>query len=413
MRSLLTTRGLTFVGLGLVTSAAGMLLGYPDVTRIGVLLLALVLGCMLWAWRRPPRLTLARAVIPASLSPDERADVIVDFRNDGRRATPLFLAEEGVDLALGEPQRFLLPALQRREIRRLAYRVRGRDRGVYHLGPVQLRQQDPFGLTLVTHAVGSREELLVLPRVERLGGEADQGTGAGEAGDHAHLVALRGEDDVSIREYRDGDEMRRVHWPATAHRGELMVRQDDRPVHRRAIILLDARAAAHGVEPGGRSPSFEWAVSAAASLVVHLGREGFKVHLLTEHTVLDGEASEPASEQVALRLLARLQPTDDASPATLARAAQTLLVGGALVIAVVVAAGTEAELAPVRAVRDPQSPSYALVVAQSSGSRTAPESHAGMFRSAGWRTQVVRPGTGVAQAWAEVIDDRMPVGRST
>lgn len=409
MRSLLTSRGITFLVLGLVTVTVGMLMGYPDVTRIGVLLIVLVLACVLWAWRRPPRLTLARAALPSRLTPEERGRVIVDFRNDARRSTPLYLAEEKVDLALGEPPRFLLPRLDHREVRRLEYRIRGRERGVYHLGPVHLRQRDPFGLTLVTHAIGSSQELLVLPRVERLGAGADQGTGAGEAGEQTHLIALRGEDDVSIREYRDGDEMRRVHWPATAHRGELMVRQDDRPIHRRAVVILDSRAAAHGVaHPGGTSPSYEWAVSAAASLVVHLRRAGFLVHLLTEQSVLDGEASEDVGEDVALGLLARIQPDPDADLGSLARAAQMLLSGGALVVAVVAGDGHEEEIRQVASVRDPQSPCYALVLTPSSG--TDPTAHAAVFRRTGWRTQVVEPGTSVAQAWGEIAGDRVPTG---
>ena len=42
------------------------------------------------------------------------------------------------------------------------------------------------------------------------------GSGVGAEGAIPHMVALHGEDDVSIREYRDGDDLRRIHWPATA-----------------------------------------------------------------------------------------------------------------------------------------------------------------------------------------------------
>ena len=61
-----------------------------------------------------------------------------------------------------------------------------------------------------------------------------------------HMVALHGEDDVTIREYRDGDDLRRIHWPATARTGDLMVRQEDRPAQRRAVVVLDPRAVGHG-----------------------------------------------------------------------------------------------------------------------------------------------------------------------
>lgn len=404
---LLTRRGVAFGVLGAVTTAAGMLLGYPDVTRIGVLLLVLLLVCVLWAWRRAPVLSVARAVLPSRLHPGERGQVVVDFRNDASRSTPLFLGEESVDVSLGDRPRFLLPRMERREVRRLQYPVRAQERGAYHLGPVQLRQRDPFGLTHVTHAIGRPEELLVLPSVEALGGRVEQGAGTGEAGEQSHLVALRGEDDASIREYRDGDEMRRVHWPATAHRGELMVRQEERPVHRRAVVLLDSRAAAHGVRGrSGTSPSYEWAVSATASVVSHLHRQGYLVHLLTETTVLGGEASEDIDEDAALALLARIRAGARADLTVLARAAQVLAAGGVLVVAVVVAGGEQEGLARVAAVRDPRSQSYALLLSQGR------DAHAGadLFRASGWRTSVVAPGDTVAAAWAGLAREGRGVG---
>ena len=66
----------------------------------------------------------------------------------------------------------------------------------------------------------------------------------------------------------------------TSHTGELMVRQEDRPTQRRAVLLLDTRACAHS--GGARSASLEWAVS-----MCRVGRRrtssrrGYAVHLLT------------------------------------------------------------------------------------------------------------------------------------
>ena len=85
----------------------------------------------------------------------------------------------------------------------------------------------------------------MLPRIEPLVGGRPPGNGVGAEGEIPFMVALHGEDDQSIREYRDGDDLRRIHWPATARTGDLMVRQEDRPARRRAMILLDPRAGAH------------------------------------------------------------------------------------------------------------------------------------------------------------------------
>ncbi len=74
------------------------------------------------------------------------------------------------------------------------------------------------------------------------------------------------------RPYRDGDDLRRVHWRSTARYGQLMVRREEQRWRNRATVLLDTRGQAHmGTGP---SSSFETAVSAAASVGVHLAQEG-------------------------------------------------------------------------------------------------------------------------------------------
>ena len=86
------------------------------------------------------------------------------------------------------------------------------------------------------------------------------------------MTAAAGDDDVIPRAYRDGDELRRVHWRSTARYGELMVRREEQRWQDRAVLILDSRRSAH--IGSGPSSSFEFAVSAAASIGVHLARSG-------------------------------------------------------------------------------------------------------------------------------------------
>ena len=58
-----------------------------------------------------------------------------------------------------------------------------------------------------------------------------------------------------MREYVEGDDLRKIHWPATAKRGGFMIRQEETPWHTRATILLDDRVESHGGI--GESSSFE------------------------------------------------------------------------------------------------------------------------------------------------------------
>lgn len=393
-----------FIALGAITALAGVVLGYQDATRIGVLLLVLPLLAMLLTRPTPPAIRVQRVVTPTRLQPDQQGAVEIHFSNVGTRSTRLYLAEEQFDYALGDRPRFLLPRLAPGEQRRLRYSVRSQHRGTFLVGPITLRQRDPFGLTHVALQLPATVELLVLPYVWNLGDRRVAGQGRGSEGELPQMVSLHGEDDVSIRQYRDGDELRRVHWPATAHRGEIMVRQEDRPARRRAVLLLDSRADAY---PGtGYQPSFEWAVSAVASLARHLVKDGFVIHLLTHRTVEDGSAGVPIDLDPALATLARAETDQETSLEPLAAAAHSFTSGGVLLICVVVA-HDRAALVNLAGVREAGSAAMALVIdphAYRSGDSAAGRSeetrrHADVLTQAGWQTVLVGPEDSVPEAW--------------
>ncbi|AXH95667.1 DUF58 domain-containing protein [Ornithinimicrobium avium] len=401
--SVLTARGRIFAVLGLVVVAAGILLGYEDVTRIGLVLVALPLLTLLLMPRRTPQVRVLREVQPSRLVPDARGEVRVRFTNVGRRPTRLYLAEEHLDLQLGDRPRFVLPRMAAGEERRFRYAVRSRHRGAFSLGPIVLRQRDPFGLTFMTLQLSSSSEILVLPRVHSLGDGRVRGTSAGSEGEMPQMLALHGEDDVSIRIWREGDELRRVHWPATAHRGELMVRQEERPARRRALLVLDSRAAAY---PGtGVRPGYEWAVSALASVARHLAADGWVVHLLTDTTLRDGTTERAVELDAALDALARVQPEQDSRLDRLAAAAAPFTTSGVLVVAAVVA-HDEDGLRELASTRQPGSRALAFVIdpARFGGAaQREPEAPlTGVLADSGWRTVVVGPHTDMPRAWAAI-----------
>ena len=82
-----------------------------------------------------------------------------------------------------------------------------------------------------------------------------------------------------MREYRRGDDLRRVHWRSSARVGELMVRREEQPWQSRATVFLDNRGTSHRGQ--GAACSLEAAVSAAASIAVHLTHRGYTVRLVT------------------------------------------------------------------------------------------------------------------------------------
>ena len=110
------------------------------------------------------------------------------------------------------------------------------------------------------------------------------------------------------RAYRDGDELRRVHWRSTARYGELMVRREEQRWRNRAVLFLDTRQNGHG----GRGPasSFEYAISAAASIGVHLAREQIDGEFVTDAGAVKSAGS---FEDALLDTLAVIRPSRSTS----------------------------------------------------------------------------------------------------
>jgi len=276
----LTTRGRCLLAAGAAAALCGVALGERDLLRVAVFLVALPLVAAAVVARTRFRLSCSRALAPARVPVGQAAQTSLRLENVSFLPTGLLLLEDEVPYTLGGRPRFTVDRIGPGQHRTVRYPVRSDARGRYRIGPLRLRLADPFGLVELTRSFSAVDRLTVVPTVHplppvRLGGAWESG---GES--VSRSAAIRGDDDAATREYRNGDDLRKVHWRSTARIGKLMVRREERPWQSRATLLLDTRATAHrGDGPGS---SFEWAVSAVASVGVHAARRGFSVHLVTD-----------------------------------------------------------------------------------------------------------------------------------
>ena len=276
----LTARGRSFLASGVAALLCAFILGEHDLIRIGVLIISLPLLAAMVVARTRYRLSCARRLDPPRSEVGNEATVTLRLENVTRLPTGLLMIEDTVPYALGARPRFVLDRVEAQGIREIDYRVRSDLRGRFTIGPLSIRISDPFGLVELTRSFTISDTLMVTPQVValphvRLAGEW---TGGGDS--RTRSVAAAGDDDVAPREYRQGDDLRRVHWRSTARHGELMVRREEQQWQSRGALLLDTRRYAHRGE-GPRS-SFEAAVSAAASIGVHLAHEGLGLRLVTD-----------------------------------------------------------------------------------------------------------------------------------
>jgi uncharacterized protein (DUF58 family) len=213
------------------------------------------------------------------------------------------MLEDRLPYALGSRPRLVLERLAGQRASTVAYNVRAEVRGRFEIGPLVVRLHDPFGLCELTRSFTAVAQLTVVPHTVSLPNVRLASEHAGNGDSRARSVAVHGEDDVATREYRYGDDLRRVHWRSTARAGELMVRREEQPWETQATIVLDSRRQGHRGE--GPTSSFEWAVSAAASVALHLRRSSYKIRLVTG-SGLDVDATERDGDGVVLDALAEV-----------------------------------------------------------------------------------------------------------
>ncbi|WP_166804448.1 DUF58 domain-containing protein [Cryobacterium algoritolerans] len=292
----LTLRGGVFLGVGGLFLAQYLFTGRRDILFVACLLLLVPVTAAAYVAIRPVTVKVSRAFRPAVVEAGREAIVCLTVRNLSAR--PLYGLRWRDTGAPGLATRgaLVLPGLDRFEggrddgadAVRLEYTLMPRHRGIYSSGPLRLERCDPFGLASSEWVVGEPLDLVVTPTAVPLPGVGL--TGAGGDGDaRERLWRLnRNSDELIAREYRPGDPLRRVNWPATARHGEIMVRQEEHRSNPRARIVLDTALRGRPVPPPGQGPdrrfrhdqTFEVAVELVASVGVHLLDADFRLDLV-------------------------------------------------------------------------------------------------------------------------------------
>jgi len=151
-------------------------------------------------------------------------------------------------------------------------------RGRYPIESATAVLEDPFGLERVEIALPAGESLLVYPRLVDLDALfSDSGARALE-GRRLLLRRPTGFDLHSVRDYEQGESLRRVHWPSTAKRGHLMVKElEDAPRDETAVLLDGDAAAVVGRPPDS---TFELQVRAAGSILKAHAARGRRAALI-------------------------------------------------------------------------------------------------------------------------------------
>jgi len=184
-----------------------------------------------------------------------------------------------------------------RELRR--YTWHPARRGAVRFWGFQVSTRFPFGLFLKSMRVPDPQDALVLPAIEPVT-PADHRTGIDREGELAHTEAGGGIVATGIRDYTQGDSLRRIHWRSSLRRNMLLVR--DMEDEREAEVEVLLRTA--GARPG---ESFEQRVSWAASEAVAHLEAGLRVALRTDRERIPAESGNRQRARL-LAFLATVEP---------------------------------------------------------------------------------------------------------
>jgi uncharacterized protein (DUF58 family) len=402
---------------------------------------ALVVAAVGFVWGLPAKVSVRRSTDAGYLEAGRAATVTIELSNDGRLAVAAATVVETVPQALAEPDPALddqtagsqlhprnrdgrgsstrhlaVPALRAGERAMLTYPVRAHRRGRFTVGPLRLRVTDPFEVARRITRYPSTKELVVYPPVEALSGEPSGQPGDLGANKRRRTAAITGEF-ATMREYVRGDDLRRVHWPSTARRQQLMVRQDEQAWRTETTVLCAAM---------GQS-SVDRVAAVTASVVSHLIGRGHRLRLLTpegQHAAEQGEL--PA----LLERLADLQPAQPSHLAGLADRISRAGRPGMLVAVVAASAGgfTEGAAqgrgrnagATLDAAAAPDESSrlalagqaftrqVGLVVGTGQGGAWRAARTAESLRGLGWMAAPVGPTDVLADRWAQLDASRTP-----
>lgn len=331
---MLTDRGRWILALGGGIYLAAWAFGSEVLYPVAIGLVLAVLAAALWVRFLQRPMSLRRTLGRGERLAGDDVAVQVELDTDEIMPSGTLVLRERI-ARLGDRE---TPLVRRGGRLRGRYLLRRVPRGRYAIEETEVVIEDPFGLERVTVELPPGASILVYPRlvdVDRLFSESGAQTPEGR-----RLLFRRptGFDLHSVRDYQQGESLRRVHWPTTARRGQLMVKELEDSPRDETAVLLDADAST--VAGAAPDSSFELAVRAAGSIVKSHAARGRRAALLVN-------ASRPIYQRVhsfdgdwhrALELLAAVEPdghspvanllADEAGPA--ARAVELTVVTSAL-----------------------------------------------------------------------------------
>ncbi len=397
----LTREGWLTALLAAALVVGGRLLGAFELVVAGAAIGGLLVVALVRLALVRLQLGVRRSLSPPRVHAGQPARVELHVANGGNLRTPVLQLRDEVTGTRGA--NLLVSPLAAGTNARAAYLLPTDKRGRLSVGPLRVHLGDPFGLTRSIVDAVARSEVVVYPRIDSIGAIPAAASHDPQAtARQPNALGRTGDDFYALRPYQIGDDLRRVHWPATAHNDELMIRQHELPWQERTTILLDVRSYSQ------TDASFELAVSAAASVLLAAFAGGDQVRLVTTAGADSGFGVVRGHVEACLERLALVETDQGAS---LQRSLDVLTrSGGGGTVVLVVAALASTDLVRLGGMRNKFGRVVTVLFEPSSWDpdgidQAAPSGVGNLVR--------VTRDAGFADAWTQTVrPTRTPAGRT-
>ena len=271
-------RSLSLLAAALFLLLAAVFQNASQLYFMAAVIISVALVARLAVWASLRGLVVRRRVVDRVFE-EEQITVFLTVSNPSRFPRFFLSLEESLSPWLEADQaKFLLPVLWPGETARLDYRCRATKRGRLGVGPMQLNATDPIGIYLRESAFPEVSTAVVYPRPIEIASYSTEGNvhfGGGMAERRARPGA--GLDFHGVRDYKPGDELRRIHWKVVARHQRLAVIEFQEAYTADITIALDLREGSNVGE--GKETTLEYGVKLAASLARRAFDDGARVAL--------------------------------------------------------------------------------------------------------------------------------------
>ncbi|RME48282.1 MAG: DUF58 domain-containing protein [Chloroflexi bacterium] len=208
----------------------------------------------------------------------DTVEVQLEITNRSWLPLPWLRVTDSVPINLfGGDQARQLFSLGRGESHRIHYQLQCNRRGYYPIGPLSITGGDALGFVEATYRASEQDYLTVYPKISPLanvGLRSPQPFGTLRSSyrifeDPSRLAGLRS--------YQTGDSIRRIHWKASAHADDLLVKKVEPAMALESFLVLDLFKNSYHRQL--RYITSEWSISLTASIAYYLIQAGQNVGL--------------------------------------------------------------------------------------------------------------------------------------